>query len=65
VRSRLCLRGETGGILDGTLLRVAEQLEKDAALRRQINAAMVYPALIAGFASLVLPADVKVYEQIK
>ena len=26
--------GETGGILDSTLLRVADQLEKDAALRR-------------------------------
>src|SRR3712207_2807520 len=30
--------GETGGILDQTLVRVAEQLEKDAALRRQIKA---------------------------
>ena len=46
--------GETGGILDSTLVRVAEQLEKDAALRRQIKAAMVYPALIAGFAFVVL-----------
>jgi type IV pilus assembly protein PilC len=46
--------GETGGILDSTLIRVAEQLEKDAALRRQIKAAMVYPALIAGFAFVVL-----------
>src|SRR5918999_5187383 len=35
--------GETGGILDQTLVRVATQLEKDAALRRQIKAAMVYP----------------------
>ena len=46
--------GETGGILDDTLVRVAEQLEKDAALRRQIKAAMVYPALIASFAFVVL-----------
>jgi type IV pilus assembly protein PilC len=46
--------GETGGILDQTLVRVAEQLEKDAALRRQIKAAMVYPALIGGFAFVVL-----------
>src|ERR687893_104841 len=29
--------GETGGILDNTLLRVADQLEKDAALRREIK----------------------------
>lgn len=46
--------GETGGILDNTLVRVAEQLEKDAALRRQIKAAMVYPSLIGGFALVVL-----------
>ena len=48
--------GETGGILDSTLIRVADQLEKDAALRRQIKAAMVYPLLIGGFAVLVLIA---------
>jgi type IV pilus assembly protein PilC len=48
--------GETGGILDHTLVRVAEQLEKDAALRRQIKAAMVYPSLIGGFAIVVLIA---------
>jgi type IV pilus assembly protein PilC len=46
--------GETGGILDNTLLRVADQLEKDAALRRQIKAAMMYPSLIGGFAFVVL-----------
>jgi type IV pilus assembly protein PilC len=46
--------GETGGILDNTLVRVAEQLEKDAALRRQIKAAMVYPTMIASFAFIVL-----------
>jgi type IV pilus assembly protein PilC len=46
--------GETGGILDSTLVRVATQLEKDAALRRQIKAAMVYPSVIGGFAFIVL-----------
>jgi type IV pilus assembly protein PilC len=46
--------GETGGILDSTLQRVADQLEKDAALRRQIKAAMIYPSLIGGFSLLVL-----------
>ena len=35
-------------------VRVADQLEKDAALRRQIKAAMIYPALIGGFALVVL-----------
>src|SRR5919197_4396351 len=48
--------GETGGILESTLLRVADQLEKDDSLRRQIRAAMVYPSLIGGFALLVLIA---------
>ena len=48
--------GETGGILESTLQRVADQLEKDAALRRMIKAAMVYPILIAGFAFTVLIA---------
>jgi type IV pilus assembly protein PilC len=46
--------GETGGILDQTLGRVANQLERDAALKRQIKAAMMYPSLIGGFALLVL-----------
>src|SRR5919106_1237271 len=48
--------GETGGILDSTLIRVATQLEKDAALKRQIKAAMIYPSLIGGFALVVLIA---------
>ena len=48
--------GETGGILDSTLQRVADQLEKDAALRRQVRAAMIYPALISSFAFIVLIA---------
>ena len=33
---------------------MADQLEKDAALRRQIKAAMIYPSLIGGFAFVVL-----------
>jgi type IV pilus assembly protein PilC len=48
--------GETGGILDSTLIRVADQLEKDDALRRMVKAAMIYPALIGGFALVVLIA---------
>jgi type IV pilus assembly protein PilC len=46
--------GETGGILEETLRRVADQLEKDDSLRRQVKAAMMYPALIGGFAITVL-----------
>ena len=48
--------GETGGIIDSTLQRVADQLEKDAALRLQVRAAMIYPALISSFAFIVLIA---------
>jgi type IV pilus assembly protein PilC len=38
--------GEIGGILDGVLLRVADQLEKDQDLRRKIRSAMIYPILV-------------------
>ena len=48
--------GESGGILEATLIRVADQLEKDDALRRQIKAAMIYPCLIGGFALVTLIA---------
>lgn len=42
--------GEAGGVLESSLLRVADQLEKDASLRRQIRSAMVYPILVITFA---------------
>src|SRR5919197_747317 len=48
--------GETGGILEGTLERVADQLEKDDSLRRQVKSAMMYPIMIASFAGLVMVA---------
>jgi type IV pilus assembly protein PilC len=38
--------GEAGGVLEDALLRVADQLEKDASLRRQIKSAMIYPILV-------------------
>jgi type IV pilus assembly protein PilC len=46
--------GETGGMLDASLLRVADQLEKEDQLRRQIKSAMVYPAVVTSFAMIVL-----------
>src|SRR3954454_6451243 len=48
--------GETGGIMEETLERVADQLEKDASLRRQIKSAMVYPIVILSFAVIVILA---------
>jgi type IV pilus assembly protein PilC len=42
--------GEAGGVLEDALMRVADQLEKDASLRRQIRSAMVYPIMVVTFA---------------
>jgi type IV pilus assembly protein PilC len=44
--------GEVGGILDGVLLRVADQLERDQDLRRKIRSAMTYPIAVLAFAIL-------------
>src|ERR671916_734429 len=38
--------GEIGGILDGVLLRIADQLERDQDLRRKIRSAMTYPVVV-------------------
>src|SRR5271170_5027627 len=48
--------GETGGVLEESLVRVADQLQKDAALRRQVKSAMIYPALVGTFAIGVMMA---------
>jgi type IV pilus assembly protein PilC len=48
--------GEMGGVLEDSLVRVADQLQKDAALRRQVKSAMIYPALVATFAIGVMMA---------
>ncbi len=42
--------GEVGGVLDDTLNRVAEFLEKDAELRAKIKSSMTYPTVIFFFA---------------
>jgi type IV pilus assembly protein PilC len=38
--------GEVGGILDGVLLRIADQLEREQDLKRKIRAAMTYPVVV-------------------
>jgi type IV pilus assembly protein PilC len=48
--------GEMGGVLEDALMRVANQLEKDASLRRQIRSAMVYPILVVTFSIGVMMA---------
>ena len=46
--------GETGGILDVVLQRLAAYIEKAAALKRKVKSAMVYPASIIGVAFMVI-----------
>jgi type IV pilus assembly protein PilC len=46
--------GEIGGVLEDSLLRIADQLEKEDALRRQVRSAMVYPAVVLTVALSVM-----------
>jgi type IV pilus assembly protein PilC len=48
--------GEEAGILDEVLDRLAVQIEKEANIKRRVKGAMIYPALVVSFASLVLVA---------
>lgn len=50
--------GEESGRLEEALDRIAYQVEKSDALRRQVKSALMYPALIFGFAVVVLVAIV-------
>jgi type IV pilus assembly protein PilC len=64
--------GEQSGRLDEALDRVAFQVEKADALRRQVKSALMYPALVFGFAAVVLvaivafviPVFVKIFEEL-
>jgi type IV pilus assembly protein PilC len=64
--------GEQSGRLEDALDRIAFQVEKSDALRRQVKSALMYPALIFGFATVVLvaivafviPVFVKIFEEI-
>ena len=46
--------GETGGVLEDSLIRIADQLEKEESLRRQVKSAMAYPTVIFVFAAAVM-----------
>jgi type IV pilus assembly protein PilC len=64
--------GEESGRLEDALDRIAYQVEKTDALRRQVKSALMYPALIFGFAmvaliaivAFVIPVFVGIFEQI-
>jgi type IV pilus assembly protein PilC len=62
--------GEIGGILDGVLLRIADQLEKDQELRRKVKSAITYPTIVLILAILaasfklifIVPIFAKMFE---
>jgi type IV pilus assembly protein PilC len=64
--------GETSGTLDTVLDRVAVQIEKETQIKRRVKGAMIYPAVVITFATLVLtfmlmfiiPVFVKVFDQL-
>src|SRR5205823_1812202 len=48
--------GETGGVLESVLIRLADNLEREVQLRGKIKSAMTYPIVVLGFVSLILAA---------
>ncbi len=64
--------GESSGMLDSVLDRVAIQIEKETKIKRRVKGAMIYPAVVLTFATLVLtfmllfiiPVFVKVFDQL-
>jgi type IV pilus assembly protein PilC len=64
--------GEIGGILDGVLLRIADQLEMDQELRRKVKSAMTYPTVVLILALLaasfmlifIVPIFAKMFEDL-
>ncbi len=64
--------GETAGMLDQVLMRVAETLEKDVALRGKIKAALTYPVIVFILAILltsvmlifIVPTFVSMFESL-
>ncbi len=63
--------GETAGVLDKVLLRLADNLEKQSEFRRKIKGAMVYPIIVVGgmivviaiMVIFVIPKLTLVYEE--
>jgi type IV pilus assembly protein PilC len=48
--------GETGGVLDEVLSRVADHFERDQQLKGRIKSAMTYPAAMGGLVLIILAA---------
>ncbi|UCH45921.1 MAG: type II secretion system F family protein [Nitrospiraceae bacterium] len=52
--SNMVAAGESGGILDTILIRLAQYIEKAQKLKRQVKGAMTYPAVVISVAILVI-----------
>jgi len=48
--------GETGGVLDDVLLNLADEIEKEVELKRQIKSAMTYPIVVVCLVVLIMTA---------
>jgi type IV pilus assembly protein PilC len=48
--------GETGGVLEAVLDRLANNLEREVALRQRIKSAMTYPIVVLGFVGMIMMA---------
>ena len=48
--------GETGGALDSVLLRLADNLEREVALRQKVKSALTYPVAVFGLVVIILVA---------
>src|SRR5271163_2124277 len=46
--------GETGGILDTILQRLATYIEKNVRLKRAVRSALIYPVAVIGIAAMVI-----------
>jgi len=51
---RLIESGELGGMLESSLLRISEQLQKEKQLKDSIKSATFYPKMVFGFALLIM-----------
>ncbi|MBH06482.1 MAG: pilus assembly protein PilC [Phycisphaeraceae bacterium] len=67
---KMITAGEVGGVLDLILARLAEFMEKAAALKRKIIGAMIYPSVVLAVAAIIVlgimvfivPSFVKIFD---
>ena len=48
--------GETGGVLDSVLLRLADNIEREVELRQRVKSAMTYPVVVLMLVTMILVA---------